>query len=190
VPDFLSIALNEGKWLAASMTLAASTVSAMAWRIRHSEMQPRSRTSALMDLFFGITMGTMAFGHLFAVTLKIALGTLEGPVIGLYALGIALALPSWLLLFGAMRRLIWPREHVSTTTALNAWLAGTLLILGLHNLPLAAPGILNIGYQLHSKRLVGWAFVTLAVVLNTALFIAAVIFAASGQSFEQFSGMR
>lgn len=76
-----------------------------------------------------------------------------------------------------------------TTTGLNAWLAVTLMALGLHNLPLAAPSLLNIGYRLHSRRATGMAIVSVAVVFNVALFIGALVFMASGQSFEQFSGM-
>jgi len=66
-------------------------------------------------------------------------------------------------------------------------MAITLLALGLHNLPLAAPAFLNISYHLHSGRVVGWAIVGMAVVVNVGLFIGSVIFLASGQSFEQFS---
>ena len=75
-----------------------------------------------------------------------------------------------------------------TTTGLNAWLAVTLMALGLHNLPLAAPSLLNIGYRLHSRRAIGMAIVSVAVVFNVALFVGALIFMASGQSFEQFRG--
>ena len=76
------------------------------------------------------------------------------------------------------------------TLGLNSWLVLTLLALGIHNLPLAAPGFFNIGYHLHSGRVVGWAIVGLAVVANVGLFIASVVFLASGQSFEQFRGIQ
>lgn len=39
-------------------------------------------------------MCLFAFGHLLAVTIKLALGTLAGSVAAFYAIGIALALPS------------------------------------------------------------------------------------------------
>jgi hypothetical protein len=41
---------------------------------------------------------------------------------------------------------------------------------------------------LTSRRLVGWTIVGAAVVVNFGLFIASLIFLASGRSFEQFSG--
>ena len=69
---------------------------------------------------------------------------------------------------------------------LNVWLAVTLVALGVHNLPLAAPALFNIGYHLHSRRVVGWAFLSMAVVLDAGLFVGSLIFLASGQSFEQF----
>jgi hypothetical protein len=76
------------------------------------------------------------------------------------------------------------------TVALNAWLALTLVALGLHNLPLAAPGVFNIGYERTSRRRVGWAIVGLAVAANLGLFVASLVFLASGQSFEEFSAAR
>lgn len=72
---------------------------------------------------------------------------------------------------------------------LNGWLAATLVVLGIHNLPLAAGAIINIGYHLHSRRLVGWVMLSIAVLLNVSLFIGAIIFMLNGGSFEQFSGM-
>jgi hypothetical protein len=184
VADLLEIVLDEGKWLSASMTVALCATLAMAYRTRQSAVPVERRVAAMMDLFFGATIGTMAFGHLLAVSVKLAQGTLEGSPVGLYALGIVLALPSWTLVIHAVRR----AGQGGTTLALNAVVAATLLAFGVHNLPLAAPAAFNIGYQLYSKRrLVGWAFVTLAVALNAALFIASLVFAASGQSFEQFS---
>ena len=71
---------------------------------------------------------------------------------------------------------------------LNAWLAITLLLLGLPNLPLTIPAILNVAYDRHAGRPLGWVIVGLAGVFNVALLIGALLFMASGQSFEQFGG--
>ncbi len=106
-----------------------------------------------------------------------------------YLIGIVLAGPSWWLIVHTRRVLASDDEHGRLTLALNAWLALTLLALGLHNLPLAVPALLNIGYHLHSRKAVGWALVSLAVVVNVGLFIGSLIFLASGQSFEQFKGI-
>jgi hypothetical protein len=114
----------------------------------------------------------------------------EGSLPVFYLIGIALAVPSWWLIFHARRLLKVDDGLERATLGLNAWLAITLLGLGIHNLPLAAPGFLNIWYQLHSGRVVGWAIVAMAVVVNMGLFIGSLIFMASGQSFEQFRGIQ
>jgi uncharacterized membrane protein len=77
----------------------------------------------------------------------------------------------------------WP------TAALNAWLGIFLVAFGLHNFPLAAPAALNLAYQFRARRAVGWAILTVAIAANLALFTGSLVFLASGQSFEQFSGM-
>lgn len=142
-----------------------------------------------MNLFFGVTIGTMAFGHLLAVTVKLATGTLrEGSIILFYLIGIVLAVPSWWLIIHT-RRILAGDDHGRTTVVLNTWLAMTLLALGVPNLPLAAPAVLNIGYHFHTRRAVGWAIVGIAVIINVGLFIGSLIFLASGQSFEQFRGI-
>lgn len=82
------------------------------------------------------------------------------------------------------------RRPRSSTVRLNAWLAVTLAALGVHNLPLAAPGVLAVGYHFHRRRAVGWTIVGLAVLVNLGLFVGSVVFLASGQSFEQFRGIR
>ncbi len=123
----------------------------------------------------------------FRTTTRLLLGTLEGPIPVFYAIGMALAVPSWWIIHHTRRILV--SDDKRTTLVLNVWLAATLLALGIHNLPLVAPGLLNIGYQLHSHRAVGWAIVSIAVVVNVGLFVGSVFFLMSGQSFEQFSGI-
>ena len=185
----VALIVDESKWLTASMSLALLAVTVLLYRHRRSDLPARRRILAAMNLFFGVTIGTMAFGHLLAVTTKLALGTLEGSAALFYVIGVALAVPSWWLIYHTRRRLASDDDHGRATVVLNAWLAITLLALGFHNLPLALPGFLNIGYQLHSRRVAGWAIVGMAVVVNVGLFIGSLVFLASGQSFEQFSGI-
>lgn len=172
------------------MGLAFVTLTILLYRHRHSPLRNRGRVMAAMNLFFGTMIGTMAFGHLLAVTTKLATGTLKGSVLVFYVIGIVLAVPSWWLIYHARGMLATGRDNGRMTMVLNAWLAITLLALGIHNLPLAAPAFFNIGYYLHSRRVVGWALVSMLVVANVVLFIGALIFLASGQSFEEFSGSR
>jgi hypothetical protein len=74
------------------------------------------------------------------------------------------------------------------TIRLNAWLAATLVVLGLVNIPLAIPPLLTIAYRVHARRAFGLAIVATAVVVNGGLLVGGLIFLASGQTFEQFSG--
>jgi hypothetical protein len=186
--QLVALIIDESKWLTVSMGLALLAAAILLYRYRTSELPARRRILAAMNLFFGVTIGTMAFGHLLAVTVKLALGALDGSPLVFYAIGAALAAPS-LSLIKHTRRVLAFHNHGRTTVLLNAWLAVTLLVLGIHNLPLAAPAFFNIGYHLHSRRIVGWAIVSLAVAVNVGLFIGSLIFLASGQSFEQFRGI-
>ena len=92
-----------------------------------------------------------------------------------YVIGVALAIPSWRLIRHTLRALASDEEHGRATLVLNAWLGITLLALGIPNLPLAAPAFFNIGYHLHSRRVVGWVIVGIAAVVNVGLFIGSLI---------------
>lgn len=187
IHQLAALITDESKWLPVSMGLAALAAAALLLRHRHSGLPTRRRVLAAMTLFFGLTIATMALGHLLAVTTKLATGTLEGSVPLFYLIGISLAVPSvWLALH--TRRVLASGDHGRATLLLNGWLAATLLVLGVHNLPLAAPALFNAGYQLNSRPAVGWAIVGLAVAAYAALFAGAVMFMASGQSFEELSG--
>lgn len=183
-----TIILDEGKWLPFSIGLALLGVAILLVKHRQLRTTPRQRTLAAMSLYFGGMVGTMAFGHLLAVSIKIGLGLIEGPALSLYAIGLSLAGPAWWLCFHASSRMV-SDQHARWTVALNVWLTATLLVLGLHNLPLAAPGLLAIWYQKHSNRSLGWVIVSLFVFASLGLFIASLVFLASGQTFEQFRGL-
>jgi hypothetical protein len=186
IEQMAALIVDEGKWLPVSMAIALVVVAVL--RNRHSDPPVRTRILAAMSLFFAVTIGMMAFGHLLAVTTKLALGTLRGPIALLYLIGVALSVPSWWLAHDTRVALASGAVHGRRTLALNGWLAATLLAFGLHNVPLAVPGLLNVGYQLHSGRW-GWAIAGMSVVVNAGLFVGSLIFMASGESFEQFSGM-
>lgn len=141
----LALILDEGKWLTASMGLALLSVCILLYRHRHSAVPSRRRIIASMNLFFGATIGSMAFGHLLAVTTKLVLGTLEGSIPLFYGIGVVLAVPSWWLLYHAPRLLLPDAGRDRTTLFLNAGLAFALLALGLPNVPLAVPAAFNVG---------------------------------------------
>jgi hypothetical protein len=184
----LALIVDESKWLPLSMTVAFLAVAVLLYR-SPSELTTRRRILAAMNLFFGLTLGTMAFGHLLAVTAKLSQGTLEGSIPLLYAIGLSIAAPSWSLVHHARGLFASDDGRGRTTLLLNAWLAATLLLLGPHNVPLAVPALFNAGYQLHSHRVAGWAILGMAVIVNVGLFVGALLFLASGQTFEQFRGL-
>lgn len=171
--------------------MALAFISASVLYLRHRESQiPAGRlVLAIMNLFVGVTLLTMSFGHLMAVTTKLTLGSLQGSAAKFYVIGIVLILPSLSVVLHTRRILAPHLAQGFRTVMLNGWLAATLIVLGIHNLPLAVGAIINIGYHLNSRRIVGWVIASVAVLLNVGLFIGAMIFLLSGGSFEEFSGM-
>ncbi len=188
IDQLAAVIVSENKWLPVAMSAAAVSVAVLMARQRGAGLPTTRLVMAAMNLFAGVMLATMGVGHMLAVTTKLFLGTLEGSPLVLYPIGVAVLVPSCLVIVHT-RAILSNNDAGRTTTGLNAWLAVTLIALGLHNLPLAAPSLLNISYRLHSRRAIGMAIVSLAVVFNVALFIGALIFMASGQSFEQFSGI-
>ncbi|MEM7350380.1 MAG: hypothetical protein AAF657_06210 [Acidobacteriota bacterium] len=197
IETLIELVLDESKWLPTAMFLALVAVALQARGNGSGGVPGRLRILAALNLFYGGMIGIMAFGHLLAVTVKLAVGQLEGSLWMLYPIGIVLAIPSWWLVASAVR-LAADEERVGkadedragkTIVTLNAVLAVCLLVLGPHNLPLAVPAAWNIGYHYHSQRAIGWTLVTVASVAYLALFVGAMTFFLSGQSFEQFRGI-
>ena len=184
-----ALIVDESKWMPVAMSLALVAVATLLYGNRGSHLPVRRRIAAALNLYFGLTIGMMAFGHTLAVTTKQLSGTLEGSPALLYLIGLAVGTPSWWMVAHTRQVLASDGGHERRSLVLNVWLAITLLALGAHNLPLAIPALFNIAYQRHSRPAVGWAIVSLAVVVCVGLFVGSVIFFASGQSFEQFRGI-
>jgi MFS family permease len=186
----LRVILNEGNWFVISLSVATIVVTAALLKTRTSARALRSRILLAMNLFYGCTVGTMAFGHLLAVTIRTSQGTLTAPLWRLYLIGAVLAIPSWWLAARAARYVADEARYGRRLMSVNIALGLALLGVGLPNVPLALPTALNLMYQTHTRPLVGWGTVTVALVLNVLLFIGALVFMASGQTFEQFQGMQ
>ncbi len=187
--QIVELVLDESKWLFASMLFAAILVVVLVARQAGERRSRRRLVLWAMNMFYGCLIGTMALGHLVAVTIKASQGTLSGSAWPLYLLGLGLAIPSWWLVSRAGRS---PKDDGLGRTGapvLNIWLGLSLLALGLHNWVLAAPAGLNVAYQYHTRRRVGWLIMAVATVGYLGLFIGSLVFLASGQSFEQFSGL-
>jgi hypothetical protein len=67
-----ALVVDEGKWLTLSM-LVAAWVGWVQWRRPSRTAAPRARIEAALTLYFALTIAVMAFGHLAAVTVKLAL---------------------------------------------------------------------------------------------------------------------
>lgn len=185
-----ALIVDEGKWLTFSMGLTALGVALLLSNFRGSSIPLRRRILAALNLAAGLTIASMASGHLLAVATKLTLGTLRDGSLWIFiAIGVSLLAPSSAVAWHT--RALGSGEHDgrSTTVLLNTWLAATLLALGLHNLPLAVPALFTIAYRVHPGGVMGWAIVSAAAVFNVGLFAASLVFLASGQSFEQFRGI-
>lgn len=180
--------VGEGNWLPLAMGSAFVASGALAFAIRDTAVARRQRILALMNLFTGMMLLIMGFGHLLAVVTKQLQGTLRGSALLFYAIGIAIVVPASFIV--THTRTILTGADARSTVMLNAWMAVTLAILGLVNLPLAVPALSNIGYSLHRRGWVGWMMVAIMAIACLGLFIGGLMFMASGRTFEEFSRLR
>ena len=176
------IILTESNWMPAAMAVAFIAVAARLRADRHTASN-RLRTLRALTLFYGVMIGIMASGHLIAVSIKAAQGTLQGSPWFLYTLGLSLAVPAWWLVAEALRTGLDDPSGLRRTVGLNAWLCVVLMAIGPHNWPIAAPAALNIAYRFQTQRAVGMAIVIAAGVGYAALFAGALAFMSSGQTF-------
>jgi hypothetical protein len=178
--------VGEGNWLPLAMG-AAFLAAGWAWfALAPQGIPTRRRILAVMNLFTGVMLLVMGFGHLLAVTTKLLQGTLlRGSPLLFYPIGIAIVVPAWFVVRNT--RAILAADDARSTVRLNAWMAVTLVVLGLVNIPLAIPALCSIGYGLHKRRWTGFAIVAVMTIACVGLFIGGLIFMASGRTFEEFS---
>ena len=179
------VILTESNWMPAAMALAFIAV-AVRLRVDWRAVPAGLRILRALTLFYGVMIGIMASGHLIAVSIKAAQGTLQGSPWFLYTLGLSLAVPAWWLAAEAVRARLEDSRGLRRTVGLNGWLGLALMVIGPHNWPIAAPAVLNIAYRFQTHRAIGTAIVIVAGVGYAALFAGALMFMASGQTFEEF----
>ena len=168
---------GEGNWLPLAMALALAAVIAT-WP-RQRDRIARDRVLTAMNLFVGTMLAVMGLGHLLAVTIKLGQATLEGSPLLLYPIGIAIVIPATLIVLRSTR---------ANAMGLNAWMAVTLVVLGLINVPLAIPALLNLAYARHTRPVTGSLIVAAFVLVNLGLFAGGTMFMLSGaRTFEEFS---
>ena len=78
-------------------------------------------------------------------------------------------------------------QNPNADHAMRLQAVGTLVGLGLVNLPLAVPVLCTIAYNRHRRDWAGWLIVAVAAVACVGLLVGGLIFMASGQTFEEFS---
>ncbi|HYE87294.1 MAG TPA: hypothetical protein VEA16_13125 [Vicinamibacterales bacterium] len=164
-----AVIVGEGNWLPIAMAIGA---------IAALTSLRRGRLAA-MNLFVGVTLLTMGVGHLLAVTTKLLQGTLGGNPALLYVIGVVIVVPATLLI-----------RHANDSRAgtWNGWMAAALIALGLINIPLAIPALLNIAYCRHSRQRTGQLIIGAWLLINAGLFAGGMMFMLSGaRTFEEFS---
>lgn len=164
--------VGEGNWLPIAMTGAAMVAAAM---LKHGRL-------AAMNMFVGVTLLVMGLGHLLAVSTKWLAHTLNGSPALLYLIGIVIVVPAALLV-----------RHARTGRAgtYNGWMAAALIALGLINIPLALPALLNIAYCRHQRPRTGQLIIAAWLLVNIGLFAGGTMFMLSGaRTFEEFNRLR
>ncbi len=185
----VELILDESKWLPLALAASIGTVSVRLAKRRRGGVS-RTAIGNVMHIAYGCMLGVMGTGHLLAVTVR-SLGAepLQSSLWILYPIGAVLAVPGWWLVKHAWRTEPSKLVEGKTAPALNVFLAGSLVGLGPHNLPLAFPALLNLGYRFLSRPILRWTVVALAVIVYSGLLAGSLVFMASGGSFEEFSGM-
>lgn len=163
--------VGEGNWLPIAMIVAALCAGAV---LKHGRLPA-------MNLFVGVTLLVMGIGHVLAVTTKQLQGTLNGSPALLYLIGAVIIIPASLL-----------ARHFRGAKAgtYNGWMAAALIVLGLINIPLAIPAVLNIAYGRHSRPRTGQFILGAWMLVVAGLFIGGLMFMLSGaRTFEEFERM-
>ncbi|NNM32784.1 MAG: hypothetical protein HKO53_06940 [Gemmatimonadetes bacterium] len=174
---------NESRWIFPSVLLALTASLA----VGRTTAWDRGRIAGAMTMFSGLLIGLLALGHLFAVLLKQAVGTLSGAVVPLYAIGLVLVVPAALVVREGWGLVGRKREPGRKTAVLHGLLALALVLTGPLNLPLAVPSLLSGSYALQRRRAVGLTIVAAMLLVVALLLLGSARFFASGQSFEDFS---
>ena len=179
--------VGEGNWL--PMAMMAALLASAPLYFRAAASTERARVMAAMNLFVGVMLAVMGLGHLLAVTVKVLDGTLRGSPLLLYPIGIAIVVPAAFII--RHTRHLLAGDDRGTAIKLQGWLAVTLVVLGLINIPLAIPALLCMAYARDSRRVTGLAIVSAFALVNGGLLIGGLLFLLSGaQTFEEFNTMR
>ena len=141
----IEILLNEDLWFPASLGIGVAVLIIFIRRQRRAKISTRAKILSRMNLIYGVVIGTMGVGHLQAVTIKSAMGTIPEDThqILIFPLGLAIAIPSWWLVICVRGLELERKGSRLTAMIINGWLAAVLL---LPAIPLAFPAAINLGF--------------------------------------------
>ena len=126
----LDLLLNEDLWFPTATAIALVAVMALVFRQSGPNISRRVKVVCGLNVFYGFVIGIMGFGHLLAVTIKTALGTLPSSTNPwfIFPLGFALAIPAWWLVASVGALASDVKAARLKAMALNVWLGIVLLV--------------------------------------------------------------
>lgn len=165
--------LDTMMWFRASLLLGGFAIAACWWVAWTHQVPPALTTPSLLHVFYGCVIGMMGTGHIVAVTIKAAAGTLSPDVSPwfVYPLGAAVAVPGWLLvLSGTMlpSARVWPRRLL---VIIDVWLVLLFVPLG-PSAALAVPAALSLVWWFSRKEGIRRAAVVSSVLVYAAMLVA------------------
>jgi len=126
----LEVLLKDENWFPVVTPVTAFVAIAFLAIARRRRVPARWIIVGALNLFFGLWIGIMGTGHLFAVTTKLILGILPLNVNPWVVLpfGFAIAVPGWWLTAKIHRLVTGDTRTRKEAMWLNAWLAAVLVV--------------------------------------------------------------
>jgi hypothetical protein len=126
----LEVLLKDENWFPVVTPVTAFVAIAFLAIARRRRVPARWIIVGALNLFFGLWIGIMGTGHLFAVTTKMILGILPPNIHPWVALpfGLAIAIPGWWLAARIQRLVRGDTRTRKEAMWLNAWLATLLVV--------------------------------------------------------------
>ena len=128
----LEILLKDDNWFPAAAVISLIASAVVIIRARRRRAAAWTTATAACNLFFGLMIGILGIGHLFAVTTKTLLGILPPHIHLWFAIpfGFALTVPAWWLTIEAGHLLTRKASAIRNAMWLNASLAIVLASAG------------------------------------------------------------
>ncbi|HEU4748598.1 MAG TPA: hypothetical protein VFS56_08870 [Gemmatimonadaceae bacterium] len=138
----MDLLLSEELWFPTAAAIALIAVAGLILRYRAKGIGKATTLVCGLNLFYGIVIGILGIGHLLAISIKMAVGTLPASTSRwfIFPLGFALAVPAWWLVASVKGLCNRKRPAWYRAIALNTWLGALLLPLAG---PLAVPAAVN-----------------------------------------------